>query len=130
MVFVSALANAGEDKTRQGEKVYIGEGLSLVPEKLAKKILFSEYVEIEELLPKVCTQEDTELEGKEHCLRRVSDIFMWFQCFGVDTSVCGAQSPGVISELMAYMGTIIRANRETPDQSGSSMICYSANMQR
>ena len=89
MVFVSALANAGEDKTRQGEKVYVGEGLSLVPQKLAKKILFSEYMEVEELLPKVCTQEDTELEGKEHCLRRASDILCgssvleWIQVFAV-----------------------------------------------
>ena len=36
---VSALTNAGDDKTtRQGEGVYVGEGLPPIPHKLAKKI--------------------------------------------------------------------------------------------
>ena len=109
---VTALANAGVDKTRQGEGVYVGEGLPPIPQKLVKRIRSSEYVEMEELLPEVCTRDDAEPEAKRRCSRRSPDIFTWLQCFGVYTSVCGAQFPELIPELMAYMGTIIRVNRE------------------
>ena len=37
---------------------------------------------------------------------------MWLQCYGVYVSICGAQFPEIIPELMAYMSTIIRVNRE------------------
>ena len=109
---VAALANAGVDKTRQGEGVYVGEGLPPVPQKLVKRIRSGEYVEMEELLPEMCTRDDAEPEAKRRCSRRSPDIFTWLQCFGVYTSVRGAQFPELIPELMAYMGTIIRVNRE------------------
>ena len=109
---VTVLANAGVDKTRQGEGVYVGEGLPPVPQKLVKRIRSGEYVEMEELLPEMCTRDDAEPEAKRHCSRRSPDIFTWLQCFGVYTSIRGAQFPELITELMAYMGTIIRVNRE------------------
>ena len=68
-----------------------------------KKILSGDYMEMEELLLQV---------SKRHYSRRVSDIFTWLQCFGVYVSICGVQSPEVIPELMPYMTTIIRVNRE------------------
>jgi len=62
----AALANASErDMPRQGEGVYVGEGLPPVPSKLAKQIRSGEYVEMEELLPEVCTREDGEPEAKQ-----------------------------------------------------------------
>ena len=67
---------------------------------------------MEELLPEVCTWDDAEPEAKIRCSRRSPDIFTWLQCFGVYTSVRGAQFPEQIPELMAYMGTIIKVIRE------------------
>jgi len=124
----AVLANTGErDMPRQGERVYVGEGIPPVPTKLAKRIRFGEYVEMEELLPEVCTQEDSEPDAKRQSSRRVSDIFTWLQCFGVYVSVCGAQFPEIILELMAYMSTIIRVNRE---YAGQERIKYDMLLQK
>ena len=67
---------------------------------------------MEELLPEVGTLRDDPPEAKHPCLRLVSDIFTWLQCFGVYISIRGVQSLEVIPELMAYMTTIIRVYRE------------------
>jgi len=67
-----ALANAGErDMSRQGEGVYVGEDLPPVLTKLAKRIRSGEYVEMEELLPEVCTRDDGEPEAKRRNSRHV-----------------------------------------------------------
>ena len=71
---VSVLAKAGEDQTLTGEGVYVGKGLPPVPPKLAKKIRSGEFVEMEELLPKICTRGDVKLEAKRR-LCRAHDIF-------------------------------------------------------
>ena len=89
-------------------RLYLRVGVSTP----AKKILSVDYVEMEELLPKMGTLDDDPPKPKRHCSRRVSDIFTWLQCFVVYVSIRGAQSPEVIPELMAYMTTIIRVNRE------------------
>jgi len=101
---------------RQGEGVYVGEGVPPVPTKLAKRIRSGKYVEMEELLPEVCTREDGEPEAKRQNPRRALNIFTWLQCFGVYVSVRGAQFPEIIQEVMAYMSTIIRVNREYAGQ--------------
>ena len=67
---------------------------------------------MEELLPEVGAMEDDAPEPKCCCTRQVSDIFTWLQCFVVYVSIRGVQSPEVISELMAYMTTITKVNRE------------------
>ena len=58
------------------------------------------------------TREEGEPGSKRCCSRRASNIFTWLQCFGAYVSICGTRSPEMVPELMAYMGTIIRANRE------------------
>ena len=117
------LANAGDDngKSLQGVGVYVGEGLPPVPPKLAKKISAGEYVEMEELLPEMCTRENSEPRTKRRCSRRSLDIFPWLQCFGVYVSIQGSRSLEMIPELMVYMGTIIRAHRE---YTGSKWLRY------
>ena len=110
-VTTAILANAGEDKLQSGAGAYVGEGLPPIPPKLAKKIVAGEYIEMEELLPEMCTREEGEPGAKRRCLRRASDIFTWLQCFGAYVSVRGAQFPEMIPELMVYMGTILRAQR-------------------
>ena len=110
---VATLAHEGEKVLPQGGGVYVGKGLPPVPLKLAKKIRSGDYIEMEELLPEVGNlEDDIPGEPKRRCSRRVYDIFTWLQCFGVYVSIRGAQAPEVIPELMAYMTTIIRVNRE------------------
>ena len=67
---------------------------------------------MKELLPEVCTLEDYPPKPNRRCLRQVSDIFTWLQCFGVYVSIRGVQSKEVVPELMDYMTTIIRVHRE------------------
>ena len=117
----ATLANVGENDLQQGVGMYIGEGLPPIPHKLAKKITGGEYVEMEELLPEMCTREEGEPGAKRRCPRRASDIFTWLQCFGAYVSVRGARFPEMIPELMAYMGTIIKASRE---YTGSEWLKY------
>ena len=67
---------------------------------------------MEELLPEVCTREICEPEVKRRCSRRATDIFTWLQCYGVYVSIRGVQFPEIKPELMTYMSTIKRVNRE------------------
>ena len=60
--------------------------------KLAKKIRSGEFVEMEELLPEVCTREDTEPEMKRRCMRCALDSFTCLQCFEIYASVHGPRS--------------------------------------
>ena len=92
--------------------VYVGEGLPPIPQKLAKKIMKGDFVEMEELLPELWPVAHHEGEGKIRRNRKITDIFTWIQCFSLYTSVRGRQKPELIAELMAYMVSIIRASRE------------------
>ena len=95
------------------EGVYVGEGLPPVPLKVARRIRAGEFIDMGELLPEVLMpKEEGEPEAKRRSGKRVTDIFTWLQCFGVFVSVRGAQCPGSIPELMAYMSLIIRVSRE------------------
>ena len=95
--------------------LYIGEDLPPIPQKLAKKIESSEFVEMEELLLELWPVDLQEGgEGKTRKNRRITDIFTWMQCFTLYLSVCGQHTPGLISELMAYMISIICVSREYP----------------
>ena len=107
---VAAFANAG-GKDRQGEGVYIGKGLPPVPPKLAKKIRSTEYIEMKELLPEVCTQEVSKTEVKQRCLRWAIDFFTWLQCYRVYMSIRGAQFSELIPELIAHMSTIYKSKQ-------------------
>ena len=93
---VTKLMHEKERVLPQNGGVYVGEGLPLVPLKLATKIRSGDYVEMEELLPEVGTLEDNSPEPKRQCMRQVLDIFTWLQCFRVYTSIRGVQSPEMI----------------------------------
>ena len=45
--------------------------------------------------------------AQDECL-----TFKWLQCFGVYVSIRRVQSLEIIPELMAYITTVIRVNRE------------------
>ena len=67
---------------------------------------------MEELLPEMCTLEDSEPEAKQ-CFRRVPSTYSpgWHVC-----EHSRGHSLDMIPDLIAYMGTIIRANREEWNQ--------------
>ena len=109
---IAELVHKGEKALPQSWRVYVSKGLRLVPLKLAKKIWSGDYVEMEEFLPEVGRLEDSIPEPKHCCMRQVSNILTWLQCFGGVRKHRRVQSPEVITELMAYMTTIIRVNRE------------------
>ena len=113
---ITELMHEGDKAFPQPGGVYVGEGLPPVPLKLARKVRAGDYVEMEELLPEVGSLEDEVPEPKRRCSRRVTDIFTWLQCFRVYVSIRGVQSPEIVPELIAYMTTIIRVNREYSGQ--------------
>ena len=101
--------------------VYLGEGISPIPE---SKIQRGDFVEMGELLPEFLAAKDDEGEtSKERRSRKVTDIFTWLQCFSTYVSVRAPQSPYLIPELMAYMSTIVRVSQ---DYSGLAWVRYDA----
>ena len=106
----------GEDLELPLEGVYVGDGIPPVPEKLAAKIRWREFIELGELLPEFWTVkgEDGEpsRETKAQRTRKVTNIFTWLQCFGTYVSVRATKAPHLVPELMAYMTTIVRVNQD------------------
>ena len=55
--------------------------------------------------------------------RRIQDINVWLQCFGLYVSMLAIQSPQYVPELMAYMVSILWASQE---YEGSAWTTYDA----
>ena len=111
--------------------VFIGEGLPVVPGRLAERIRKWAFVEMHELLPELLTNHNAE-EGRERSRaragrKRTLDINAWLQCFGVFVSVVAKESPEAVPELMAYMGTMIRASQE---YEGAAWATYDVGFRR
>ena len=98
-----------------------GEGL---PVKLAAKIKKGEFVEMGELLLEFwsSTKGDDE-SGKGWKSRKVTNIFIWLQCFCAYVSVRAPQAPYLIPELMAYTATIVCVSQH---YAGHAWVCYDA----
>ena len=123
-------ANAGLASATQG--VYVGEGLTLVPAKLAAKIRRGDFVNMGELLPEFWTppREDdpqAKAEAKSRRARAVQDIYTWLQCFGTYVSVLAPLHPDRVPELMAYQSTIVRASQ---DYAGLAWVRYDSAFRR
>ena len=111
---------------------YIGDGLPPVPPALAAKIRWGAFVDMGELLPEfwaMTKEEDTGIKSdtKVHRNRKVTDIFMWLQCFGIYVSVLAPLHPERVPKLMAYMTTIIRASQ---DYTGLAWVRYDMAFRR
>ena len=111
--------------------VYVGDGLSPVPQKLACRIRQWEYVDMGEMLPEFWTGREEEAGAKKGASsrrsRKVTDIFTWLQCYASYVSVLGPHAPETIPELMAYMATIIRVSQ---DYQGLAWVRYDAGFRR
>ena len=96
---------------------YVGEGVLPVPERLAKKILNLEFVEMRELMPETWLMEEEERSRPTWCLPRqknapVTDILQWLQCFAAMVGVLSQRFPAFVPDMMAYQTTIIKCSRD------------------
>ena len=96
---------------------YMGEGLIPIPERLSKKILNLEFVEMRDLMPETWMREEEESARNTLCLPRrksapVTDILQWLQCFSAMVGVLSQKFPRMVPELMAYQAVIIKCSRD------------------
>ena len=111
--------------------IYVGDSLPPIPPRIAAKVCRWEFVEMYELLPEFWVQKEEETNAKAasraKAKRRIQDINVWLQCFGLYVSVLATQSPQYVPELMAYMVSILRASQE---YEGSAWTTYDAAYRR
>ena len=98
---------------------YMGEGLLPVPDKLVKKIIKLEFVEMQELLPESWLREEEENKSTIGFHRRknaaTTNIFQWLQCYSAMVGVLSRAYPHMVPDLMAYLATIVRCYRDFED---------------
>ena len=103
-----------------------------LPEKLVRRILDREYVDMAELVPDSWRFQDEEQNKCCHQNRRlrrgpVTDILLWIKCYAPMVAVLSSGFPQKIPELMAYQKTIVRAYRSF---SGDGWVTYDACYRR
>ena len=93
--------------------LFMGDSLAPLPAKIVKKIIVLEYVEMADLLLKAWLLEESVMEAQ---LQRqkglITDILTWVQCYSVLVSTLSLPYPDKVPELMAYLSTIIRCQRD------------------
>ena len=86
-----------------------------VPQKLAKRILDLEYVEMSELLPETwglepdATYPCCHETRRQACRGPVTDILLWVECYSSLIAVLATKFPQHIGDFMTYQKTIIKA---------------------
>ena len=97
--------------------LFLGDGVLPLPQKLMKRILALEFVEMRELLPEEWLGAWEEGHNAEqHCCnsanrRRkppVTNIFTWLQGYASLVGTLATAHPDKVAELMAYQTTILR----------------------
>ena len=107
------LAGAGT-KPPIGE-AYTGEGMPLIPAKLAARIRQWEFVEIGELLLEFLARQKDDGEANDCRARqggKMTNILTWVQCFSSMVAVLAPCEPQVVPEMMAYLNLIVRASQD------------------
>ena len=97
----------------------LGESLTPLPAKLVQKILELRYIEMSELLPEAWLLQQDSSASQNPLIAQfrrqkgpVSDILQWVQCYATLASVLASAYPQKISELLAYLSTIVKCSRE------------------
>lgn len=93
--------------------------LAVVPQKLVKKIINREFVDMSELLP-ASWRLDTEAGSSSHSSKHprhgpVKQIKVWAECFVVYAAILVAAYPDKGPHLFAYLRSIVRASRQFED---------------
>ena len=106
-------------------------GVPPLPQKIVKRILNLEFVEMHELLPDAWRAEEA---SKESCCRvsrprrgPITDITLWAECFTAYAAVLSAAYPAKSTHLWAYMRSIVKASRNFE---GASWASYDAAYRR
>ena len=106
-------------------------GTTAVPQRLVKKILNGDFVDMSELLPdswrveEMNTQSLSQRGGPRRGL--VTDILIWLECFATLASVITSKHPDKAPHLFAYARTIVRASRNFE---GLAWVSYDTNFRR
>lgn len=86
-----------------------------LPQKLVKKILDLEYVDMNELLPDTWRFQDDE---QKCCHQRrgqrrgpITDILLWVECYSTMVSILSTRFADKTPQFMAYQQTIVKAHR-------------------
>ena len=128
---LSPMEGTSSSSSTKGGGIYVGDSLPPIPPRIAAKVCRWEFVEMYELLPEFWVQKEEETNAKAasraKAKRRIQDINVWLQCFGLYVSVLATQSPQYVPELMAYMVSILRASQE---YEGSAWTTYDAAYRR
>ena len=113
---VTGSKNASTPPTTSSLEASGHSTLSLaIPQKLCRRILELDYVEMSELLPETWGLEsDATLpcchEGRRQPRRGpVTDILLWVECYSSLVAVLATKFPQHIGDFMAYQKTIIKA---------------------
>ena len=111
-----------------GKGVYVGVGLTPIPDSLVCRIRQGDFTDMGELLLEswpLPTDNCSDDAGKpkQSCPRAVTDIFTRLQCFASYVSVHDSEKPDLISELIAYMTTILHVSQ---DFTGLGWVHYDA----
>jgi len=102
--------------------LFMGDSLAPLPAKLVKKIQALEFVEMANLLPEAWLLEESVVEAQfQRQKGPVTDILVCIQCYSVLVSTLSLCYPDKVLELMAYMATIVRCQK---DYDGPSWVLY------
>ena len=124
---VSLLLPQAASERGQQAKTWIGTGLPPIPKALYEKILRWEYVDFAELCPRdpldtagldPDPQRYIMLPGLEVARAKrktIKDIYTWVSCFALYVTVLATKYPDRTPAMMAYLLTILRAQREYED---------------
>ena len=135
-----AITGSTKEKQVPPQPFILGEGLPLVPAKLANKIQKGEFVDMAELL-----KNNTEANRRRVAhgqggsssshtssrasRREVPDLLSWLQCFGKYACVFGDKFLEKNRELWAYVISLIRESRQCDGEGWrgyDSMFCQQA----
>ena len=110
-------------------------GIPAVPQKVAKKLLGGEYVDMAEMRPDAWRMEELMYAGQSDTpscpagsrgvnrKRPVTDIVTWMECFSVMAAIITAKAPERAPHLFAYQRLIVRASQSFE---GPAWVSYDA----
>ena len=126
----SLLSLIAPDTSRAAqERVFIGEGLPTVPKRLFNRMVAWEFVDLAELRP-LGALEAIHQESEQQKLlvmpaygfqvskarkKPIKELNTWVQCFLVYMAAVASKHPSALSEMVAYMLTIMKAAQEFED---------------
>ena len=117
----------GGDMGVESLGLFLGDRIMPIPQKIIRKILALEFVEMRMLLSESWL---SDLDSSTHCCNsrpenkkqtQVNNIFIWLRCYGALVGVLASRYPHKVAELIAYQSTIITCYT---DFEGNAWVTY------